>query len=211
MTTLPESQDVLLQQLGVIDVPTPQHWDAGNQYTCGTWATEKESCAAFDALVARARAAGPDTAAFRMYKEVHGRYTQLRPCQELATPRIDRVLVPTDELIELGWSLGPIGVECKRSDTRLGPPISQCIDYSRALWKIRGNWMWLDWVFIWPAGGTGGTVASILAQQRIGTINTSKWYTLNFGTGGQRLAEFDNDGYLTDVKPGRSGRRTGSR
>lgn len=204
MTALPEPQDFLLKQLGVVDVPLPGHFDASNQYTCGEWATERESCAAFDELVAR-------TGAFRVYKEVPGRYTQLRPCQELTTPRIDRVLVPTDELLELGWSLGPVGVECKRSNVRLGPPISQCIDYSRAVWRIRGNWMWLDWVFIWPAGGTGGTVASILAQQRIGTVNTSRWYSLNFGTGGQRFAMFDNDGFLTDVKPGRSGRRTGSR
>ncbi len=206
MTALPEPQSILLQQMGVTGVPTPPtyEYDTSNQFTCGGWSTERESCVAFDDLVEH-------TAAFRVYKEVQGRYTQLRPCQELTTPRIDRVLVPKDELIKLGWSLGPIGVECKRSDARLGPPISQCIDYSRALWRIANNWVWLDWVFIWPAGGTGGTVASILAQQRIGTVHTSRWYSLSFGTGGQRLAQFDNDGYMDVVKPATSGRKTGSR
>jgi hypothetical protein len=204
MTALPEPQSILLQQMGVVDVPTPNDHQRHNQYTCGNWGTERESCATFDELVEH-------TGAFKIYKEVQGRYTSLRPSQDLATPRIDRVLRPSDDLIEQGWELGPVGVECKRSDAKLGPAISQCLDYSRAVWRIRGLWVSLDWVFIWPAGKTSGTVASILAQQRIGTIHSGSHYSLHFGTGEERLAMFDNAGNLTDVKPGRSGRRTGSR
>lgn len=205
MTTLPGSQSELLKQMGVVGVP-PSNPNPPSEFfwSCGDWETERDSCAALDDTL-------DHISGFRVYKEVPGVYTSLRPNQEHKTPRIDRVLAPTAELVALGWDLGPIGIECKKSNVKLGPAISQCIDYSRALWRISNNWVWLDWIFLWPAKCPGGTVGSILAQQRIGTAHTSPWYSLYLSSSEGKVAIFDNDGYLTGVKQRVAGRKTGSR
>lgn len=178
--------------------------DTRNLVTAGSWATEEASCAALDTILDLIDG-------FRVFREVRGVYTQPRVAQDQKTPRIDRVLTPLPKLMELGWCHGPIGIECKRSGEKLGPPISQCLDYSRALWEINHNWVALNWVFLWPAEKTSGTVASILAQQRIGTADTSRYHSLKLASGEAVLARFDVDGHLEHVKDGNWGRKTGSR
>jgi hypothetical protein len=178
--------------------------DTANRVTAGAWETEAESCAALDAILDR-------ISGFRVFTEVRGAYTQPRVVQDQRTPRIDRVLTPLPWLMDAGWVHGPIGIECKRSGEKLGPPISQCLDYSRALWEINHNWVALNWVFLWPAKKTSGTVASILAQQRIGTADTSPYHSLKLASGEAVLALFGADGRLEHVKDGNWGRKTGSR
>ena len=52
---------------------------------------------------------------------------------------MDRVLVPMRKLKEAGWSYGVIGIEAKRSDIKIGPAISQCLDYGRSLFELAGG------------------------------------------------------------------------
>ena len=130
--------------------------------TCGYWQTEPESAQAFDELVEGLGGL------FRVYSEVPGRIQHFRPSQNLQTTRIDRILVPTRKLRDEGWVYGPVGVELKRSGTKLGPPLCQLIDYSRAAWNLNGSWVIPEWYFLWPANKFTGPLQSILAGQRCG-------------------------------------------
>ena len=109
---------------------------------------------------------------FVVHREVTGWYTQGRPHCQPKRPRIDRIISPREPLRALGWDLGPVGVECKRSHEKAGPAISQAIDYQRALFPISGSLtVSLEWVFIWPMEDPKGDIASIMSNQRIGFMS----------------------------------------
>lgn len=96
-----------------------------DSYTIGNWPTETESAAALDAVLDRVDL-------WKVYPEVTGTLSQPRPAQAQRSIRIDRVLVPNTRLLQLGWTHGVIGIEIKRSNIKIGPPIAQAMDYSRA-------------------------------------------------------------------------------
>lgn len=178
----------------------------GSHRTCGDWNTEDESMAALDDIIEH-------SGLFMIYREVRGFYLQPRLDQELKRPRIDRVLVPRPSLIQGGWQHGPIGVEGKRSGERVGPAIAQILDYSRAAWLVepsKGLWVMLPWLFLWPAKKTGGTVASILAQHRVGTAEPTYRNGIKFATGEQVLGSFGPAGTYR-IGKGTNGRKAGSR
>lgn len=177
--------------------------------TFGDWLTERESAAAFDAVV--------DTDLFDVHREVPGRLVQPRPDQVDKGLRIDRLLVPTGKLVDAGWQHGAVGVEIKRSGISIGPPIAQAMDYSRAVWDVDfgGIQVWLGYVFIWPMPKQSGVTASILAQHRIGSATSSAHAypsapRLQFKSGETPILRVYADGSV-DVGEGRAGRRTGTR
>lgn len=170
----------------------PNVFAAHQDYTSGAWATEADSCVALDELLDLSDA-------FNIYREVSGRYLQPRLEQADKTPRIDRILVPRSSFVAAtGWHLGCVGIECKRSGEKVGRPISQMLDYSRAVWcvdPVREVWITLKWVFLWPHNGAGGPLGSVLAQNRLGSLCTRKrdgW--LAFGTSAAALAFVGPDG-----------------
>lgn len=171
-------------------------------YTCGDYATEVESVAAFDAII-------NTLGYFKVLREVTGQYLQLNLDQEYARPRIDRLLVPTTDLRQLGWDHGVIGVECKRSNEKIGRPISQMLDYRRAVYPVLGVHVLPRYVLLWPWNGCSGPIESIMAQQRLGHINNVHG-TLHMTSGKQNLATF-----IPHLPPLLSsniqGRKTGSR
>lgn len=133
--------------------------------TTGACALEADGWAEFDALMAQLQDY------FGVLREVTGWYLQPRSHCKPKQPRIDRILTPKRSLLQAGWDLGPVGVECKRSDEKLGPVISQCIDYQKAVFPLgHGYTVCLEWVFVWPCGVVPGDIGSIMAQQRIGTM-----------------------------------------
>lgn len=135
-----------------------------NDYTLGDWATEAASAAAFDTAIG--------TELWSVYREVDGVLTQPRPQQINKTVRIDRILIPKAPLIDLGWTHGIVGIELKRSREKIGPAIAQALDYSRSVWTLTGvgySRVWLDWVFVWPMPKQSGSMASVLAQNRVGS------------------------------------------
>jgi len=152
------------------------------------------------------------TGYFMIYREVRGFYLQPKLDQEPKKPRIDRVLVPAPSLIQRGWRHGPIGIEGKRSGVKIGPPIAQLLDYSRAAWLVepsKGLWVMLPWLFLWPVEKTGGPIASILAQHRVGTAEPTWNGGLKLASGEQVLVRFDD----TDLRigAGANGRKAGAR
>lgn len=174
--------------------------------TSGQWLEEEESCADFDR---RVEASG----CFRIYRECEGVYLQPRCDSELKTPRIDRILTPTAKLVDAGWTHGAIGVECKRSGEKMGPVVAQCLDYSRAVFKLNsvGYQVHCPWIFVWPFCGTEGDFASIMDQGRVGGVWFANWCLLRLRTGGCiNMLTVYNDGRI-ELQKIASGRRTGSR
>ncbi len=177
-----------------------------NLLTCGNWATEDDSVLALDLIA-------DEIDEFIVYRQVRGVYLQPKLDQEIKQPRIDRVLVPKPSLIRRGWRFGPIGIECKRSQEKIGKPIAQLLDYSRASWLIEpdeGLWIMLSWLFLWPLEKTSGPIASILAQHRLGSAETDRYSLLKLSSGEQVLADFDRVGNVR-FGAGANGRKVGSR
>lgn len=151
--------------------------------------TETEASTAFDAAVA---ACG----LFTPYFEVPGTLTQPRPGQVDKTLRIDRLLVPNDRLLSLGWRYGIVGVEIKRSGIKAGPAIAQAMDYARAVWTLPGSKFQVvpSWIFLWHMDPPGGPLESVMAQNRIGSARSTGWARLELKTGGMNILRVGLDG-----------------
>ena len=166
--------------------------------------TEAASAAALDDLLHR-------TGLFRVHSEVRGTLLQPRPSQVDRGVRIDRILIPEQRLLDLGWKHGLVGIEIKRSGVKIGPPIAQAMDYTRAVWSLPyGFRVILDWVFVWPEDKQHGPLASLMAQNRVGTVTSTAWTLLQFNSGEQTLLHVSRDGTIR-VGAGASGTRVGSR
>lgn len=175
-----------------------------DRYTYGEWQTEADACRAFDV-------AAEATGMFDIHREVRGHYISLRPGQELKTPRIDRVLSPKPALRDMGWTEGLIGVEIKKSGTKLGPAIAQMQDYTRAVWSLTewGLLAHLTWIALWPMETAHGPLASLMAQQRLISASTDRAGVLEL-TGPQgAVFSASHNGVRFGIA--QSGRKTGSR
>lgn len=137
--------------------------------TSGSFESERDAEVELDQRLQR-------LGAWRVYREVEGRPFGQLPTDDVKGYRIDRVLMPTQAIRDAGWPLGPVGIECKRSNEKIGKPVAQILDYRRALWHhdvVREQWFALGWVFLWPAEPQHGPIASVMAQNRVGTISPS--------------------------------------
>jgi hypothetical protein len=174
--------------------------------TTGAWATEMESCAALDAVLAE------HGHLWTVYREVSGTPVHLRPGQDRNGLRIDRILCARPALVELGWTAGIIGIELKRSGEKAGPPLSQCLDYLRASWRLppAGSHVMLDYVFLWPLPKVAGTLASIMAQQRIGSAFATNSNALRLVSGEANILTVRRSGEV-HVGACNAGTRIGSR
>lgn len=172
--------------------------------TFGPWTDERESVNALDEVL-------ENCGLFRIYKEVPGYYLQPKPTRHLTSPRIDRVLSPAQLLVESGWSHGLIGIEGKASGVKSGPALSQMLDYSRAIWCLPyGYRVWLNWIFLWPLRKQHLTIASIMAQNCIGSAYPQRWRPLNLMSGEQAILRVHSTGEF-DIGAGQNGQRIGSR
>lgn len=154
------------------------------------------------------------TGLFRVISEVAGTLIQPRPGQIDKAMRIDRILTPKPNLIAMGWTYGAIGIELKSTRAKLGPAISQAIDYSRSTWQISGGVILsLSYILLYPFPAQYGDISSVMAHNRIGTAN-SDFYALQMNSGGQNLLAVHTNG---EVKIGslsagsKSGHRSGYR
>lgn len=149
--------------------------------TSRTWNTEEEATKFLLDRIQR-------TGVFHVYQEVKGFW--LQPPAQLAKsqlePRIDLILSPTQKLLDLGWELGDIGVECKRSGFSVGKAVRQAMLYRRCAFTLidkddegnvlpisetnYGQTVVLTAVWVWPSPSIGGDVASIAAQNRVHTL-----------------------------------------
>jgi len=166
--------------------------------TCGRFLDEPRSCAYLDSII--------DENLWRPFHEVRGSYMNFKPWQEREECKIDRILVPTPELIRLGWKLGPVGIECKMSNKKIGPCISQCLDYTNAIFEMpQGTWIVLKWVFLWPLEKQRGAIESVMAQHRIGSAWEDRKHRLVLRSGNQRAFgyEWNGDVFIQNLQMGR--------
>lgn len=182
------------------DVGTPRN------ETMGDWSTEAASAAALDHRLAFQNL-------WTVYCEVPGVLLQPRPGQIDKSVRIDRVLLPSERLYAAGWRHGAIGIEIKRSGVKLGPPVAQAMDYTRAAWTVagaRGISVLLSMVFVWPMPKQYGPLASVLTHNRIGSASFSNWTSLYLQFGDETILHVDRAGEfrLGEID---SGRKVGSR
>lgn len=149
---------------------------------------------------------------FKPYSEVRGTLIQPRPGQVDKSMRIDRILVPTPRLQDLGWKHGIIGVELKAKGSKLGPAVAQAMDYSRSTWTLPDNGflVHLSWVFVYPFRKEHGPLASVLAQHRIGTADTDDWTALGLWSGEANILRVNWDGTVR-IGVGNSGLKAGRR
>lgn len=175
------------------------------QFTSGTWDDEADACAELDRRIEASNL-------FRSYREVTGQYVQPRYGAALKAPRIDRLFIPKKALLDAGWNYGIIGVECKASGKKLGPLVAQCLDYSRAAFKlpdVKFDVM-CSWIFLWPVAAYAGDIASMMDQNRIGGVSGSHWDLLNFKTASGSLLRIKNcDEFF--IRECRQGTKAGSR
>lgn len=133
--------------------------------TSGVFENEELALSRLDELLNRSDS-------FRVYHEVPGFYVQPRPLTEEKESRIDRILIPLKKTVDAGWHHGAIGIEAKKSSHKIGPIISQALDYSRCVFELPTNppglLLMVSWVFIWPLKDPGCDLASVMAQNRIG-------------------------------------------
>lgn len=147
--------------LSSVAIAQPTNWEEQKLYTCGDYATEIEAAAAFDLLV--------PTDLFVIHREVTGRLAWPLFGQHHGTKvRIDRILQPTDTAIGLGWECGCVGVELKRSGTKVGRPIGQMLDYLRSTFSIDGQEVLCTYIALFPyMGPGGGPMESLFHGQRL--------------------------------------------
>lgn len=187
---------------------------AGTVRTAGGANIEADAWLTFDHIV-------EGCGAFSMYREVSGDYVQPRPLTELKRARIDRILVPRQKLLAAGWDGGAIGVEGKRSGNKIGPLITQAIDYSRCAFELKTptgdliSLVMLKWIFIYPVilsdmSDTQAELGSLMAQHRIGYANVTEYGKLTFSCGGQWGILIEDDGTVR-AKSFPMGNKRGSR
>jgi len=179
--------------------------------TCGDFENEVDSAKAFDEVAEK-------SSLFKIWKEVTGEIIQpLSGMENKEHFRIDRILLPTEKLRGTGWNKGLIGIEIKKSHIKVGPPLSQMLDYLRCAWYGANNVkVLLDYCFLWPLEKCGGPIASIMAQNHIGGCclqypPESEWHRFVFHVGEQYLIEYKLNADVVTVKNLNFGKRTGSR
>lgn len=182
----------------------------GKVRTSGVFSDEPAAWAVFDAAIEL-------SGAFRIYREVEGEYIQPRPETDPRGARIDRILVPQPKVIAAGWKRGGmIGVEGKKSGSKIGPLVTQAIDYSRCAFRIEREpgeliaLVMLPWIFIYPVEPVLGDLASVMANNRIGTAAMTN-SRLVFSCNGTNAITIAADGSLFGVKDLPMGSKRGSR
>lgn len=159
--------------------------------TCGDYAVESDAEAALDAVLAR------HERNVLVFREVEGHYIQPRLSTPAKTPRIDRILLPRPPVVAAGWKAGPVGIEVKKSGTKAGPALAQCMDYSRAAFILPDRAsccrVLLEWTFIFPVKDILCDIASITVQNRIGNAFLRNG-DLNLYVGGATALIFRTDG-----------------
>jgi len=150
------------------------------------------------------------SALFHVYRQVSGR-ALWTACPAAGWARCDLLLSPSKRGLRAGWTHGAIILEVKRPGEPIGPAVSQMMDYLRCSWLLPPNRVAVmaSWAFIYPADRQHGPMASLMAQNRVGTAGMQAG-ELTLCCGEQRVLTVCDGGVLR-VGEVRIGRRFGSR
>ena len=180
-------------------------WTAGDDPAepLGPWATETEAETYLAEFLAR-------TGLVQVYRQIPGRPLCQRHFQVTKSVRADLLLVPKRALVEAGWSDGVIVIEVKRPGRKTGPGYSQLLDYMNTAWPVgAGICVVPTFGFLFPAVQPHGPLASVLAQQHIGTALV-RCGALHLYAGEARVLSISAAGKVT-LGETRFGRNLGAR
>jgi len=133
---------------------------------------------------------------FNVFQEVWGEYEYRPHYKETKKARIDFLLTPKKVLLDAGWKYGAIGIECKKSNVKIGHPLSQIMDYSTAVFRHPFHTVLIktDFIFLWPLEKMKGAIASLMAQNRFGSVHEERpdtnWHRLRFFCGEQKVLDY---------------------
>lgn len=166
----------------------------------GPWASEADAVEELDRRPEASKL-------FRVYSEVEGYYLAARVHRQPKSARIDRILVPTKIARDLGWTM-TIGIEAKAPGEKLGPALSQAIDYTYAAFDIGGTFVHPEMIFLWQLQQQKGAVESVMVQNGIGSLFSTKGDSLVFYSE-RSLLRVGGEGVR--VQPHVAARKVGSR
>ena len=135
--------------------------------------------------------------------------------QRAQTVRADILLLPRKNADEVGWNHGALIIEIKKSGTKLGPPLSQLLDYMNCHFLVNGIAIMPSYGFLFPALSPHGPLASLMTHQHIGTATLRKcggetYQELALKCGETTILAFNADKTIQVRKP-EVGHRFGSR
>lgn len=179
--------------------------------TAGEYATEQDSEAAIDMLLA-----GVDHF-FKVAREVNGHFWSSRRGHQKV--RADRILWPKKPLLELGWNYGVSAIEIKKSGHAAGDVLNQACDYMDAVFQLpdSGVRFTLNQAFLFPGfEECGGTVSSLMAASRIGVAREDRHGRLTLSLNSSSMLSFLSYGEKVGWRVGhnanlRCGWKAGSR
>ena len=109
------------------------------------------------------------TGLFRVFRQMMGR-ALWRPCPAAGRVRADVLVLASRGGLQAGWRAGPILFEVKRPGRPIGPGLCQLMDYLACAWRLpNGIEILPAFGFLFPADKQHGALASVMAQNRVGT------------------------------------------
>ena len=177
-----------------------ERWRA--MLTTGKYETEDDAARDFIAHVSDEH--------WHVEQEVAGEVVFPKPDCKSRNVRVDYALFPRPALIENGWSAGPIIVEVKKSNVKVGPVVSQAMDYMRCVFNgPYGQRFQPLFCVIFPLQRLYEHMQSIMSDQRIGHAHVGDDNVLRMYLNGT-CAYNETDGvFLRSAL--KSGRKFGSR
>ncbi len=170
--------------------------------TCGNFKEEKD---AEDCLFTFLQS----TKLFSLYRQLDGVPIFRHHLQQIQDVRCDILALPISDTI----FTGAIVIEAKKTGEKIGPGISQLLDYLHSVFTVRNGIGVIPTLgLLFPCHKQNSATASWMQHQHIGTIETNDYKRhLLVYSGEERLLEFGEDGSLLFSKKSKSGRKMGSR
>lgn len=141
-------------------------------YTCGNHKKEKDSIEHLNSFLL--------TDFFKQYFTV-GKECQCyplinRPGTISHDYRVDYLLKPTKISVDLGWNMGVVCIEAKRSNINANNTFKQASDYVDSVYKCAGGIKYfISHCFIYPLKLNGGFAQSNAIENRVGNIYFDKY------------------------------------
>jgi len=135
------------------------------------------------------------TGLFRLFRQVMGR-ALWAPSPAAGRVRADVLVVASRRGLAAGWRAGPILFEVKRPGRAIGPGLCQLMDYLACAWRLSNGVEILPaFGFLFPAEKQHGPLASVMAQNRVGTSDLGPGGLVCWA-GEQRVVTVREDGTL---------------
>jgi len=172
--------------------------------TTGSWATEESAHRALVDFLQK-------TGLFYIYREVRGKPLNTCHFKQYHGFRADILALPSEKLMSTGWNSGALIFEVKRPGEKIGPAISQLLDYLHSAWFIVGGVAIVPtYAFVFSAINQAEAIGSVMAQNHIGTSQIINGL-LQLYCGNQLVMRVWQNGMIDRIGSHSFGNKTGSR